>query len=91
LNLPATQDTPAPDAQLDPATIGSLQGRIRALQTPQLEAFSQAFRSVFQVPAETPSIAGLITEQRHQSWIQAYLTRLGCEPWPAEASSGKIV
>jgi hypothetical protein len=25
------------------------------------------------VPSEIPSIAGLITEQRHQLWIQRYL------------------
>jgi hypothetical protein len=38
-------------------------------------AFSQAFRRAFQVPAEIPSIAGLITEQRHQLWIQRYLNQ----------------
>jgi hypothetical protein len=27
------------------------------------------------VPAEIPSIAGLITEQRHQLWIQRYLNQ----------------
>ena len=64
---------PAPHAPLDPPTIRSLQDRIRGLLPPQLAAFSRAFRSAFQVPETTPSIAGLITEQRHRAWIQRYL------------------
>ena len=64
---------PAPDAPLDPPTIRSLHERIRGLLPPQLAAFSQAFRRAFQVPSEIPSIAGLITEQLHQLWIQRYL------------------
>jgi hypothetical protein len=64
---------PAPHAPLDPPTIRSLQERIRGLLPPQLAAFSRAFRSAFQVPESTPSIAGLITEQRHRAWIQQYL------------------
>jgi hypothetical protein len=43
------------------------------LLPPQLAAFSRAFRSAFQVPDSTPSLAGLITEQRHLAWIQHYL------------------
>jgi hypothetical protein len=71
---PATQG-PAPHAPLDPPTIRSLQDRIRGLLPPQLAAFSRAFRSAFQVPESTPSIAGLITEQRHRAWIQQYLAQ----------------
>jgi hypothetical protein len=63
----------ASDSALDPATIAALQERIRALQPPQLAAFSRAFRTAFQVPDSTPSIAGLITEQRHRLWIERYL------------------
>jgi hypothetical protein len=66
---------PAPHAPLDPPTIRSLQDRIRGLLPPQLAAFSRAFRSAFQVPESTPSIAGLITEQRHRAWIQQYLAQ----------------
>jgi hypothetical protein len=66
---------PAPHAPLDPPTIRSLQDRIRGLLPPQLAAFSCAFRSAFQVPESTPSIAGLITEQRHRAWIQQYLAQ----------------
>jgi hypothetical protein len=66
---------PAPHAPLDPPTIRSLQDRIRGLMPPQLAAFSRAFRSAFQVPESTPSIAGLITEQRHRAWIQQYLAQ----------------
>lgn len=66
---------PAPHAPLDPPTIRSLQDRIRGLLPPQLAAFSRAFRSAFQVPESTASIAGLITEQRHRAWIQQYLAQ----------------
>ena len=69
------QAQPAPDAPLDPPTIRSLHERIRGLLPPQLAAFSRAFRSAFQVPESTPSIAGLITEQRHRAWIQQYLAQ----------------
>ena len=55
--------------------IQALQERIRSLQPPQLAAFSQAFRSAFQVPESIPSIAGLITEQRHRAWIEKYLSQ----------------
>jgi hypothetical protein len=61
------------DSSLDPATIAALQERIRALLPPQLAAFSRAFRSAFQVPESTPSIAGLITEHRHRLWIEDFL------------------
>jgi len=67
---------PASEAALDPATIAALQDRIRALLPPQLAAFSRAFRSAFQVPNSTPSIAGLLTEQRHRLWIEDFLARL---------------
>ena len=78
--LPPSQAQPAPagtapDAPLDPPTIRSLHERIRGLLPPQLAAFSQAFRRAFQVPETTPSIAGLITEQRHRAWIQQYLAQ----------------
>ena len=66
---------PAADAPLDPTTIQALQERIRSLQPPQLAAFSKAFRSAFQVPDSTPSIAGLITDQRHRAWIEEYLSQ----------------
>jgi len=66
---------PAPHAPLDKPTIRSLQDRIRGLLPPQLAAFSRAFRSAFQVPESTTSIAGLITEQRHRAWIQQYLAQ----------------
>jgi hypothetical protein len=73
--LPPAQAQPAPDAPLDPPTIRSLHERIRGLLPPQLAAFSQAFRRAFQVPAEIPTIAELITQQRHQLWIQRYLNQ----------------
>jgi hypothetical protein len=66
----------APDSPLDPPTIRSLQEHIRALLPPQLAAFSCAFRSAFQVPESTPSIAGLIIQQRHRLWIHRYLAQV---------------
>ena len=68
------------EAALDPATIANLQERIRALLPPQLAAFSRSFRSAFQVPDSTPSIAGLITEQRHRLWIEDFLGRPPPDP-----------
>jgi hypothetical protein len=38
------------------------------------------------VPSEIPSIAGLITEQRHQLWIQRYLNH----PQGQGQSSGQL-
>jgi len=70
----------APDSPLDPPTIRSLQDRIRGLLPPQVAAFSSAFRSAFQIPDSTPSIAGLITEQRHRLWIQQYLAQGLAQP-----------
>ena len=71
--------SPAADAPLDPATIQALQERIRNLQPPQLATFSKAFRTAFRtafrVPDSTPSIAGLITEQRHRLWIEQFLSQ----------------
>jgi hypothetical protein len=72
--------SPAPDAPLDPPTIRSLHERIRGLLPPQLAAFSQAFRRAFQVPADIPTIAELITQQRHQLWIQRYLSHTQSQP-----------
>jgi hypothetical protein len=66
----------ASDSALDPTTISNLQERIRALQPPQLAAFSRAFRTAFHVPESTPSIAGLITEHRHRLWIERYLEQV---------------
>jgi hypothetical protein len=73
--LASAQAQSAPDAPLDPPTIRSLHERIRGLLPPQLAAFSQAFRRAFQVPADIPTIAELITQQRHQLWIQRYLNQ----------------
>jgi hypothetical protein len=75
LAQPQAAPAPALDSPLDPPTIRSLQERIRGLLPPQLDAFSSAFRSAFQVPESTPSIAGLITQQRHRLWIQHYLAQ----------------
>ena len=80
---------PANEAALDPATIAALQERIRALLPPQLAAFSRAFRSAFQVPDSTPSIAGLITEQRHRLWIEDFLARLQSPQLQSQHQQGR--
>ena len=72
----ATTPRPVDPALLDSATIQQLQERIRSLAPEQVAAFSQAFRGAFHVPESTPSIAGLITEQRHSHWIELYLSQL---------------
>ena len=72
----ASSVQPIATAALNPATIQQLQERIRALHPEQVATFSQAFRGAFQVPESTPSIAGLITEQRHSHWIEQYLSQL---------------
>jgi DNA recombination protein Rad52 len=61
------------DAPLEPAAIAGLQERIKALPPAGLEAFSKGFRAAFQVPEAQPSLAGLITTNRHQRWIEGFL------------------
>lgn len=73
----ATAPQSVAPALLDSATIQQLQERIRSLGPEQVAVFSQAFRSAFQVPESTASIAGLITEQRHLQWIEQYLSQRG--------------
>jgi hypothetical protein len=80
---------PASEAALDPATIAALQERIRALLPPQLAAFSRAFRSAFQVPESTPSIAGLITQHRHRLWIEDFLARLQSPQLQSQHQQGR--
>jgi DNA recombination protein Rad52 len=64
---------PAADAPLEPAAITALQERIKTLAPARLEAFSKGFRAAFQVPNTQPSLAGLITNSRHQRWIEGFL------------------
>jgi DNA recombination protein Rad52 len=65
----------AADTPLEPAVITGLQERIKALGPAQLEAFSKGFRAAFQVPDAVPSLAGLITTNRHQRWIEGFLAQ----------------
>ncbi|QPN61901.1 hypothetical protein H8F24_15990 [Synechococcus sp. CBW1002] len=37
------------------------------------QAFSRGFRTAFQVPDSQPSLAGLITTNRHRRWIETFL------------------
>jgi DNA recombination protein Rad52 len=60
---------------LDPATIRNLHSTIRSLPAPLLESFSKGFRKRFQVPAEAPSIADRICQQRHHDWIETFLVQ----------------
>ncbi len=67
--------TPGPDALLDPATALQLQGQLKALSPGHRDAFSRAFRAAFRVPDPTPSVVGLIRQERHRIWIQEFLAK----------------
>jgi hypothetical protein len=70
------QPQPAgPDALLDPAIALQLQEQLKALSPRHRDAFSRAFRAAFQVPDSTPSVAGLIRQERHRIWIQEFLAK----------------
>jgi hypothetical protein len=73
-NSPAEQG-PGPDRPLQPTAIAALQERLRALAPGHREAFSRAFRTAFQVPEATPSVAGLINQERHRIWIEEFLAK----------------
>ncbi len=64
-----------PDTPLEPAAIAALQDRLKALAPGHREAFSRAFRTAFQVPEATPSVAGLINQERHRIWIEEFLAK----------------
>ena len=64
-----------PDALLDPAIALQLQEQLKALSPGHRDAFSRAFRAAFQVPESTPSVAGLICQERHRIWIQEFLAK----------------
>ncbi len=68
-------EAPGPDAPLEPTAIAALQERLRALAPGHREAFSRAFRTAFQVPEATPSVAGLIIQERHRIWIEEFLAK----------------
>ena len=65
----------SPDALLDPAIALQLQEQLKALCPGHRDAFSRAFRAAFQVPDSTPSVAGLIRQERHRIWIQEFLAK----------------
>ena len=70
------QPQPAsPDALLDPAIALKLQEQLKALSPRHRDAFSRAFRAAFQVRDSTPSVAGLIRQERHRNWIQEFLAK----------------
>ncbi len=70
-----TSEASGPDAPLEPTAIAGLQERLRALASGHREAFSRAFRTAFQVPEATPSVAGLINQERHRIWIEEFLAK----------------
>jgi hypothetical protein len=77
---PAAPSAPAsqplgPDSPLEPPAIAALQERLRALAPAHRDAFSRAFRTAFQVPEATPSVAGLIDQERHRIWIEEFLAK----------------
>jgi hypothetical protein len=60
---------------LDPTIALQLQEQLKALSPGHRDAFSRAFRAAFQVPDSTPSVAGLIRQERHRIWIQEFLAK----------------
>ncbi|MFN9428462.1 MAG: Rad52/Rad22 family DNA repair protein [Cyanobacteriota bacterium] len=70
-----TSQASGSDAPLEPTAIAALQERLRALAPGHREAFSRSFRSAFQVPEATPSVAGLIKQERHRIWIEEFLAK----------------
>ncbi|MFN9659435.1 MAG: Rad52/Rad22 family DNA repair protein [Cyanobacteriota bacterium] len=64
-----------PDALLEPAIALQLQEQLKALSPRHRDAFSRAFRAAFRVPDSTPSVAGLIRQERHRIWIQEFLAK----------------
>ncbi|MFM9072152.1 MAG: hypothetical protein ACKOOC_01905, partial [Cyanobium sp.] len=73
-SAPASQAS-SPETPLEPSAIAALQDRLRALAPGHREAFSRAFRTVFQVTNATPSVAGLINQERHRIWIEQFLAK----------------
>jgi hypothetical protein len=73
-SVPVSQPL-GPDSPLGPRAIAGLQERLRALAPGHREAFSRAFRTAFQVPEATPSVAGLINQERHRIWIEEFLAK----------------
>jgi hypothetical protein len=73
-SAPSSQ-APRPEAPLEPIAIAALQERLKALAPGHREAFSRAFRSAFQVTDATPSVAGLINQERHRIWIEEFLSK----------------
>ncbi len=64
-----------PDAPLEPSAIARLQERLSGLTPGHREVFSRAFCTAFQVPKATPTVAGLINQERHRSWIEEFLAK----------------
>lgn len=58
-----------PDSLLDLATALQLQEQRKALSPGHRAAFCRTFRAAFQGPDSTPSVAGLIRQQRQRIWI----------------------
>jgi len=72
---PQAEAPTSPDALLDPTTALQLQEHLKAVSPGYRDAFSRAFRAAFQEPDSTPSVAGLIRQERHRLWIQEFLAK----------------
>jgi hypothetical protein len=60
---------------LEPTAAHQLREQLKALSPGLRDAFSRAFRTAFRVPDSTPSVAGLIRQERHRIWIQEFLAK----------------
>jgi hypothetical protein len=72
---PPASPTLSPDAPLDRTAIEALLEQLKALAPGHKEAFARAFRTAFQVPQDTPSVAPLILQERHRIWIEEFLAK----------------
>jgi hypothetical protein len=75
LQQPQTNTTTPPDAPLDRTAIAALLEQLKALAPGHKEVFARAFRTAFQVPQDTPSVAPLILQERHRIWIEEFLAK----------------
>lgn len=65
----------SPDAPLDRTAIEALLEQLKALAPGHRDAFARAFRTAFQVSQDTPSVAPLILQERHRSWVEEFLAK----------------
>lgn len=92
---PATQEDPAPAAELDdalepltPQEIEATHQRILALPQAARQALTKAFREHFQVPRNARSIGDRITQHQHAAFIDHFLEE--CEEPDLDGAAARV-